>query len=170
MDLPNRQRNRLGNYDYSRCGSYFITICTANRKEVLSKIIVGTGVPDCPQIELLEFGKIAEKYIKQLNNYYDNISVDKYIIMPDHIHLILTIDDDAYIEKSESTKIDNSNSIIARFVGTFKRYCNKEYKNNIWQARYYDHVIRNQKDYNDTCEYIDANPVNWIIKNESQDI
>ena len=57
-------------------------------------------------------------------------------------------------------------SEIARFVGTFKRFCNKEYGENIWQSRYYDHVIRNQQDYNEIWEYIENNPTKWAITKE----
>ena len=91
MNLPQRKQNRLENYDYSQNGAYFITICTHNRKQILSDIIVGTGVPDCPKIKLLKYGEIADKYIKQLNDFYDDISVDKYVVMPDHIHLLLNV-------------------------------------------------------------------------------
>ena len=165
MELPKRKPARLNNYDYSTSGAYFITICTKDRKAILSDIIVGTGVPDCPKIKLLEHGKIADKYINQLNNFYNNISVDKYVIMPDHIHLLLSINNVEIngqsrtpVPTNNSAKIDNTNSIIAKFVSTFKRFCNKEYGENIWQARYYDHIIRNENDYNEIWEYIENNP------------
>ena len=91
VDLPNRQRNRLNNYNYNQNGAYFITVCVKDRKKILSIINVGTGVLDCPKIELLKHGKTADKYINQLNNFYKNISIDKYVIMPDHIHLLISI-------------------------------------------------------------------------------
>ena len=165
MELPKRKPTRLNNYDYSTSGAYFITICTKDRKVILSDIVVGTGVPDCPKIKLLKHGKIADKYINQLNNFYNNISVDKYVIMPDHIHLLLSINNVEIngqsrtpVPTNNSVKIDNTNSIIAKFVSTFKRFCNKEYGENIWQARYYDHIIRGQNDYNEIWEYIENNP------------
>ena len=91
MEVKTRKPNRLENYDYSQNGAYFITVCTKNRRNILSKIIVGTGVPDSPKIKLLYHGEIADRYIKQLNGFYHNVSVDKYVIMPDHIHFILNI-------------------------------------------------------------------------------
>ena len=91
MNLPKRESTRLEKYDYSTNGAYFITICTHNRKQILSNIIVGTGVHDCPKIKLLKYGEIADKYIKQLNDFYDNIKVDCYVIMPNHIHILLFI-------------------------------------------------------------------------------
>ena len=171
MDLPKRKPSRLKNYDYSENGAYFITICTKDRKKILSNIIVGTGVLDCPRIQLLTHGKIAEKYINQLNDFYDNVLVDKYVIMPDHIHLILsvnngqpaqrTVGDACPYNANQNIKTDNKNSTVAKFISTFKRFCNKEYGQNIWQPRYYDHIIRNQEDYNEIWEYIENNPRKW---------
>ena len=167
MNLPKRESTRLENFDYSENGAYFITICTHNRKQILSNIIVGTGVHDCPKIKLLKYGEIADKYIKQLNDFYDSISVDKYVIMPDHIHLLLNVQNGQSgtpVPTNVDLKIDNKNSQVAKFVSTFKRFCNKEYGKNIWQSRYYDHVIRNKSDYKEIWEYIENNPANWLIK------
>ena len=164
MQLRNRKSNRLKEYNYSLQGAYFITICTKDRKQILSKINVGTGVLDCPEIKLLRYGKIADKYINQLNDFYDNISVDKYVIMPNHIHLLIRILDlngQSGTPVPTNAHIDNKNSVIAKYVSTFKRFCNKEYGLNIWQARYYDHVIRGEQDFNDTIEYIENNPIKW---------
>ena len=161
MDLPNRKQNRLQDFDYSQNGAYFVTICVKDRKELLSNVIVGTGVLDCPQIQLLKYGVVAEKYINQLNDFYNDISVDKYVIMPDHIHLLLKIIN-GQSRTPVPTNINNRNSAVAKFVSTFKRFCNKEYGENIWQPRYYDHIIRNQEDYNETWEYIENNPIKWI--------
>ena len=157
MEKPKRKQNRLPDYDYSQNGAYFITICTQDRKQILSKISVGTPVLGCP-VELLRHGEIADKMIRQLNDFYDHISVDKYTIMPDHIHLLITIQDG-----HPGRGVPTRTSEIARLVGTFKRFCNKEYGENIWQSRYYDHVIRNQQDYNEVWEYIENNPVKWAI-------
>lgn len=164
MELPKRKPNRLSEYDYSQNGAYFITICTLDRKKILSKITVGTPVPGCPQephAELLPLGKIAEKYIRQLDAFYKNVSVDRYVIMPDHVHLLITIHS---TDGHPRTGVPTRTSTIARFVGTFKRFCNKEYGANIWQSRYYDHVIRNQKDYDETWEYIENNPRKWYLE------
>ena len=81
--------------------------------------------------------------------------------MPDHIHLLITIHDG-----HSRTGIPMRTSEIARFVGTLKRFCNKEYGENICQSRYYDHVIRNQQDYNEIWEYIENNPTKWAITKE----
>ena len=167
MELPQRKPNRIAGCDYSQNGAYFITICTQDRKKILSKISVGTGVLDCPQIQLLTYGEIADKYIRQLNDFYDHISVDQYAIMPDHIHILLSVQNgqSGTPVPTGKDKIDNKNSTLSKFVSTFKRFCNKEYGENIWQSRYYDHVIRNQQDYDEIWQYIENNPRKWIIQN-----
>ena len=178
MTLKNRKSTRLKNYDYSTTGAYFLTICTKHRKNILSKIYVGTDFHDCPKIELSKFGNVADKYINQLNKFYDNISLDNYVIMPNHIHLLISINNDGQSrtpvptntkmpsvttnsERTPTSINQNINSIIASFVSTFKRFCNKEFNINIWQNRYYDHIIRCEEDYNEIWKYIDNNPFNW---------
>ena len=96
-----------------------------------------------------------------MDAFYEHLSVDKYVIMPDHIHFLITIHDG-----HPETDVPMRTSVIARFVGTFKRFCNKEYGENIWQGRYYDHVIRNQQDYNEVSEYIENNPRKWALTRE----
>lgn len=165
MVYKKRTSNRIPGFDYSAEGAYFLTICTLNRKELLSKIRVGTGLPDCPgtpEILLTKYGIIAEKYIKQLNTFYQHISIDKYVIMPDHIHLLICIS----YQQEAPTERKGNNSEISKFVSTLKRFCNKDYGENIWQGRYYDHVVRNQKDYQEIWEYIDHNPMKWILMQE----
>ena len=165
MDVEQRKSNRIESYDYSQTGAYFITICTQDRKRILSKITVGTGVLDCPQVQLLKHGEIADKYICQLNAFYAHVSVDRYVIMPDHIHILMTIQkgqSGTPVPTSE-IKIDNKNSSVSKFISTFKRFCNKECGENIWQRSFYDHIIRNQQDYNEIWQYIENNPRKWAM-------
>jgi len=169
METSQRKSNRIGNYDYSQNGAYFITICTQGRNQILSRLSVGTGLPDCPPeavfptIELLRHGKIADIYIRQMDAFYSHLSIDKYVIMPDHIHLLITVHGQP--GTAVPTRGKQCNSVISQFVGTLKRFCNKQYGENIWQGRYYDHVIRNQQDYNEIWEYIENNPLKWLQQN-----
>ena len=106
-----RKTPRYQSYDYNHAGAYFITICTQNRRCILSHIVgtgvldcpSETGVPGCPQIELTQYGEIADKYIKQLNDFYEHLSVEKYVIMPNHIHFLLWL-------KGNKNKTDNGQS------------------------------------------------------------
>ena len=91
---------------------------------------------------------------------YSHLSVDKYVIMPDHIHFLISIHE---TNGHPGRGVPTRTSAIAQFVGTFKRFCNKEYGENIWQGRYYDHVIRNPQDYDEIWEYIENNPVKYAL-------
>lgn len=93
MELPKRKPNRLKQYDYTLNGAYFITICTQNRKEILSEIIVGRGLAPA-ECKLSEYGKIAEQELLNLEKRYAGVKIDKYVIMPDHIHAIISINND----------------------------------------------------------------------------
>ena len=140
--------------------------------------IVGTGVPDGPRfdvqskvrVELKQYGKIAEKVIRRLDSFYEHISVDEYVIMPNHIHLLIS-----FFPKSDSCATDGpsrtpvptrtsiQNSELSKFVSTFKRFCNKECGENIWQYRSYDHIIRDSDDLVKHINYIRENPVKWEL-------
>ena len=158
-EFPKRKKNRLDTYDYSSCGAYFITICTEDRREILSRIIVGGDVLDAPKKEeLLPCGEIAEKYINQLNDFYGDIVVDRYVIMPNHIHIMLFVSENGAPRTSPPTR---QHTAVSCFVSTFKRFCNKEYCENIWQRSYYDHVIRDREDYEKHVRYICENPLRW---------
>ena len=84
--------------------------------------------------------------------------MDYYIIMPNHIHLLICVYDNGQSGTPVPTR---QNSIISRFVSTFKRFCNKEYGFNPWQGRFHDHIIRNRDDYEEISKYIYENPINW---------
>ena len=147
---------RLPGYDYNIPGAYFLTICVENRKCILSRVIEA-DILHSPSIELLPYGKIADKYINQLDAFYDDLSVESYVIMPNHIHILLRV-----LERTSKRSVSTlQNSIVSRFVSTFKRFCNKEYGKNIWQTRSYDHVIRNQTDFDKHLQYIYENPFGW---------
>ena len=88
-ELKNRKHTRLEGADYS-AGVFFLTICTKERRCILSHV-VGTGVLYVPKVELTKYGKIADKYINQLNDFYNDISVEDYVIMPNHIHIMLFV-------------------------------------------------------------------------------
>ncbi len=155
---PKRKTVRHQNHTYN-CGMFFVTICTESKKCLLSRI-VGTGVPDGPQVELTPYGETAKKYIEQLNSFYEHIKVDSYVIMPNHIHLLLFV---PWSEQFRTRVPTGVNSHVSRFVSTFKRFCNKEYGMNIWQSRSFDHIIRNQTDYQKHKEYIYNNPISWSL-------
>lgn len=202
-ELKKRKTTRLTAANYNAPGVYFLTICTMHRRCVLSRIVgqpicpaadfpVGTGVLDGPpatgvldgpatvgfnnpETELTPYGKIAEKYIKQLSDFYSHISVKHYVIMPNHIHLLLVVKSagasvtpvtDGPSRTPVPTGVSvvvGQNSVVAKFVSTFKRFCNREYGVNIWQYRSYDHIIRDRSDYEEHVKYIQENPKRWYV-------
>ena len=157
-ELPQRKATRLNGFDYNTNGAYFITICTANRRRMLSRIVGVDVLGDPKNMELLPYGIIADKYIKQMNEFYANLSVAQYVIMPNHIHLILFVCENGSPRTSTPTKQTSS---ISHFVSTFKRFCNKEYGVNIWQRGFHDHIIRDRRDYEEIVKYIYENPMHW---------
>ena len=160
-ELQKRKNTRLHNVNYDKTGAVFITVCTNNRRCLLSEI-VGTGVLDGPSVRLLSCGIVADKFINQLNDFYNDISVDSYVIMPNHIHFLFVIDPQG--GGPSGTPVPTiQNSKVSRFISTFKRFCNKECGENIWQPRSYDHVIRNQDDFIEHKKYILHNPKNWAL-------
>ena len=119
-----------------------------------------------PTVQLTKIGMIVNKYIMSINNA-EGVIVDKYVIMPNHIHLILAVKNEAYqsyvdngINNSVSA-IKRSNDMIPHIVSTFKRFCNKQYGQNIWQSRSFDRVIRTEEEYKKIWNYIESNPSKW---------
>ncbi|MBQ6703027.1 MAG: transposase [Clostridia bacterium] len=121
-------------------------------------------------MKLLPYGEIAEKYIKQLNKFYENISVEKYVIMPDHIHILIVVKKEKdTIQKGGASRTSpptRQHSSVSKNVSTFKRFCNKEYGENIWQESFFDHIIRSNEDYEEHLKYIHENPIKWYYKNK----
>ena len=157
-ELQKRRPLRMQGYDYSEQGLYFLTVCVKDKEKILCDI-VGGGVLDAPRPELTAVGKIVDKYIKSINNT-QNVTIEKYVIMPDHIHLLVFVENEGYYGTSRTPS--PTNNIIPKTISGFKRLCNKEIGKNIWQRGYYDHVIRNEADYGKHFDYIENNPVLWL--------
>lgn len=154
--LPKRKTIRIKDYDYSNPGAYFITICTAKR-EMLFWNNVGADIIRPQNIQLSRIGKIAEQGILQIETHYENVFVDKYCIMPDHIHLILQI-------KANENGQKLSNTTIPTIIGSLKRWVSKQVGKPLWQKSFFDHGIRNQQDYDEIWKYIDDNPLKYILE------
>ena len=159
MALPQRKSPRLKVYDYNTPGAYFITICTADRKCLLSDITVGEGLAP-PEAKPTAIGQIVEEQILDLSRRYPSISVDKFVIMPNHVHLLilLTAGKLSGGASPSPTVIDvvrTMKSITARLVSA--RFGLKP----LWQRSFHEHVIRNERDYLESWQYIDNNPARW---------
>lgn len=153
--MPKRKSARLAGFDYSSEGLYFVTVCTKERACILSQV-VGCGVLDAPQIMLTDIGKAVDNQINKMNGIYNNISIRKYVVMPNHLHMI------AEISGGKSGTPCPTNSALSKFVGTLKRFINAEAKENIWQKSFYDHIVRDDEDLFTKIQYIENNPAKWF--------
>ena len=162
MTLPKRKRNRLPSYDYSQTGVYFITTCS-KEKQMLFGSIVGGGVLDAPQMRLSAYGKIVEQQLLTMAALYKNIRLEKYVVMPNHIHLLLLVEQGSSGASGTPppTKA-RANETVPQYVSTLKRFTNKAAETDLWQRGYHDHVIRAEKDYLMIWQYIDTNPQRWL--------
>lgn len=153
MDYPKRKHNRLAQYDYNTPGAYFVTVCTKDRRE-LFWADVGASIARPQDIALSEFGAVVEKAIQNIPSHYPAVNVDKYVIMPNHIHLMLRICCDA-----------DGRPMVAPTISTvvqqMKGYVTKAIGSSLWQRSFHDHVVRDEKDYREIWQYIDENPMKW---------
>ncbi len=141
-------------YDYSSPGAYFVTICTQNRRCILSHITVGAATSRPPEVRLTQYGEIVDLAINTISSIYPGISIGNYAIMPNHVHLLLRICVD-----------ENGRQIaaptVSTVIGQMKRWASMQAKTVLWQKSFHEHVIRNENDYREIWEYIDANPARW---------
>lgn len=156
-NLPKRKSLRIGDFDYSTAGAYFITLCTQNRETIFWNLRRGDlwSPAENQSLPLSHAGLMAEAEIQRLTTIYPAIRVDNYCIMPDHVHLILTVhpDDDGRAQLAPT---------ISRVVQQFKGAVTKKIGRPIWQKSYFDHVIRGQRDYEEIWRYIEENPLKYL--------
>lgn len=155
MDLPKRKNIRLNDYNYSSNGAYFITICTKNKENLLWKNVGANCVRPLDQLPLSKIGIVIENEIYKLNTVYENIKVDKYQIMPNHIHLIIFI----YEDSNGRTQFAPT---ISRIIKQFKGSITKQIGFSIWQKSFYDRIIRNENEYQSVWNYIHNNPLKYL--------
>ena len=142
MLFSTRKSPRIKNFDYKSENYYFITICTHNRRCLF-------GDPH----KLSIAGEIAEKQINQISAHYENVRVDKYVVMPNHVHMILVL---------ENGNINSADQIIAQYKSGVTREVRSMIPDIVlWQRSFHDHIIRNQRSYENIWLYIDGNPQCW---------
>ena len=150
-ELPTRKQTRLKDFDYSAAGAYFITVCTLERRNYFWEN-VGATIGRPQDIVLSEYGKIADQAISNIPMIYPLVSLEQYVIMPDHIHLLLRIGSN---EGGRAMRAPT----MSRIVQQMKGYVTKQIGHSIWQKLYFDHVIRNRQDYGEHIKYIYENPL-----------
>ena len=161
-NLPKRKAMRLKNFDYSSTGAYFITICTHNRKCMLSQIV--GAIHESPETVLTEYGKIVDEIIKNVSERCE-VTIDRYIIMPNHVHLLVIITDSEELRAIRESPL-RGRSVISKVIGYVKMNASKEIHGKyddavIWQRGFHDHIIRDRRDYEKIAKYIYENPIRW---------
>ncbi len=153
--METRKLTRLKGYDYSADGHYFITICTAEKQKIFGTI-VGQGLAPA-EIKLSALGKIADQQLKDIPKRFTNITVDKYVIMPNHIHAIIRIE-----KAAGASPCPTLSDVVCAYKSLTTKNCKKYFNESIWQKSFYDHIIRDERDYLRIAEYIENNPAKWM--------
>jgi len=144
------ESTRLKEWDYSNPWWYYVTICTNNHFPHFGEINDG-------KMELNELGKTAVKFWTEIPNHFKNTELDCFVVMPNHIHGIIII-----TGKEETPCMASLGNIIGKFKGAVTRWAmNNNYINFKWQTRFYDRIIRGEKELFNIRKYIEENPVKW---------
>lgn len=155
-ETAKRKPTRLQGYDYSQNGAYFVTVCTHHRTQMLSHI-VGQGLAPA-QIRLTTYGKIVERQLLDIEKRYETVKIDKYVIMPNHIHVIFIIEN----AKAGASPCPTLSDVMCSFKSVATRLCKQAHHiEKVFQNSFYDHIIRNENDYLEIWRYIDDNPAKW---------
>ena len=142
MAFYSRKSPRIPGYDYASTNYYFLTICTNHRKCIF-------GQPG----RLNTWGQVAQQHIAQIHTHYQGVSVDQYVVMPNHVHMILCVHEDGQADVTQ---------IVAQYKAGVTREIRKAHPQvQLWQRSFHDHVIRTQVDYERIWLYIEGNPQCW---------
>ena len=193
----NRHTTRYKEYDYSKPGFYFITICTHNKKDIFGKIKdieINDNISE-PEMILNDTGKIVNEEIINAALIRKEIRIDNFVIMPNHIHVIVEILSEEYVGangnsplsiitpkndyKRANCRLPLQNKMkpksISSFVSGFKASVTRRMKKisndeniTIWQRNYFDRIIRNDVELNKIRDYVISNPSNF--KNDMENI
>ncbi|MDB4919329.1 transposase [Mucilaginibacter sp.] len=168
--IHNRRSIRLKGYDYSQAGAYFITICTNQRQPLFGEIINGEMI-------LSEIGQIAYNEWLKTPEIRPYVSLDVFVIMPNHMHGIILINDDPTTSKGVSHTLQgidvftsplrspshNIGAIVRGYKSAVTKQINLlDYGDTVWHRNYHEHIIRNEPSYLRISDYIINNPSKWI--------
>ena len=166
MSQPSNSRqfdkpHRLATFDYSSVCSYMLTFDLKNKEQHLLSEIVYQGMYQPPLVKLKPYGEITEKYIKRLATVYKGVEVDNYVIMPNHVHLLLSI-----VERDPAYEQPKGNNLsrIATIMRSTKNMITREIGRSIWQKDFYDTIADTEEIFMRCDKYIDDNPAAWLEK------
>jgi len=158
-ERPRRRHVRLREYDYSENGAYFVTTNVKENRCLLSRIAVGRGLAPA-EPRLTPLGEIARQQILDLPRRFPHVSVDHYVVMPNHVHIILSFRGDAAGASPRPTLMQ----VVGAFKSLTARLCNQAMNTpgeKLWQDSFYESILRGDKAYLDAWNYIDTNPAKW---------
>jgi REP element-mobilizing transposase RayT len=152
-DRPYRRPIRLRDYDYTREGRYFVTIVAANRDEVFGTVIDGA-------MHLSDEGKCVADVWANLPRHYPHVSLDAFVVMPNHVHGIVVL--------GQARTPDAKRSPLSEVVRGFKTYTARRVNgirgiagSQVWQRNYYERIVRNEQEMQSVRRYIAENPLHW---------
>jgi len=156
IKFPKRKSPRLKSWNYSQPHWYFVTICTADHINYFGDIKNGKVVHN-------NLGLYAEECLKSISDHYKNVEVDYYVIMPNHIHAIIIINDVGLRHASTLRKISLGN-VIGSLKSAISKWAHTNgFTNFKWQRSFYDRIIRNEKELYQIRKYIVQNPLAWEL-------
>lgn len=171
-DVHHRRSIRLKGYDYAQSGAYFVTVCTQGREGLFGEIKNG-------KMELNAAGRMVQTVWKELPEHYPGVDIDEFIVMPNHVHGIIIINEmvgaihELPVQKpiqntAESDRKARRQMLLPKIVGRFKMNSAKrvnEWRKTpglpLWHRNYYEHIIRDEDSLNKIREYIIQNPARW---------
>ncbi len=172
-NIHHRRSIRLDGYDYSQDGWYSVTMCVLGHKCLFGKFADG-------QIQLYEYGRIIDKCWKWLAEQYDYVHLDRYVVMPNHLHGIIIIGGGGSClggSRPAPTEDAQKCKPLSRLVGAFKTVSTKQINiirntpgRKLWQRNYYEHIIRSEEELNHIRQYIVDNPANWRTDKENPNV
>jgi len=152
-ELPSRKPNRLQGHDYSQNGLYFITMCVRGKQCVFWDAV---GARIARPI-LSNYGLVVEQAINKISFVYNNVCVDKYVIMPNHIHLLLNIQ--TFSENGRAMRAPTVSTVVNQMKG----FVTKQIGHSIWQKLFHDRIVRDEAEYVKIWQYIENNPLQWEL-------
>ncbi len=166
-DIHRRRSIRLRGYDYTRAGAYFVTVVVRDRSLRFGEIIDG-------KMELNDEGRIVATYWEWLGIRYPHVSLDEYVVMPNHLHGIIVLDTIPSQGGSRTAPTKNCRKPLGRLIGAFKTVSTKRINlscgspsRRLWQRNYYERVIRDENELSQAREYIVENPLKWELDREN---
>ena len=160
MEYHNRKYPRLKQYDYSQPGYYYITI--HNERYVPALSFIKQHPCERAAVYLTEEGRVVQEQLLLLENRYDYVKVDKFVIMPTHIHIIFRFLDGMMPRPGLPEIIGAYKSVTTREINRRKDTPGMRR----FQRSFYDAVLRTEKAYQECWLYIDGNPDKWIVEPE----